>query len=47
MIATSPTDEGSFASKSDLRAEISAAFIKVMLAQVAAAGVLFAVLKLL
>ncbi|MDE0242474.1 MAG: hypothetical protein OXI95_04925 [bacterium] len=47
MTATSRTGVGSIASKSDLRTEISAAVIKMIPAQIAVAGVLFAVLKLL
>lgn len=39
--------QGDLASKADLRAEINAAVIKMMLAQIAVAGVLFAALKLL
>ena len=39
--------QGDLASKSDLRAEINAPVIKMMLAQVAVAGALFAALKLL
>lgn len=38
--------QGDLASKSDLRAEINAAVIKMMLAQVAIAGALFAAIKL-
>lgn len=47
MTATSRTGEGDLALKSDLRAETNAAVIKMMLAQIAVAGVLFAALKLL
>ena len=39
--------QGDLASKSDLRAEINAAVIKMLIAQIAIAGVLFAALKLL
>ena len=39
--------QGELASRSDLRAEINAAVIKMMLAQVAVAGALFAALKIL
>ena len=39
--------QGELASKSDLRAEINPATVKLMLAQIAVAGVLFAALKLL
>ena len=49
MIATfDPLAAGrDLASKADLRAEINAAVIKMMLPQIAVAGALFAALKLL
>ena len=39
--------QGDLATRADLRAEINAAVIKMMLAQIAVAGVLFAALKLI